>query len=158
MTDSFDHEHRAESAFLEYVASATPENAHAAELAIALLQRGYDAVLRRLDGDAVPPLTPAHTHNAWDLPEACVEGSLTDLAEGVLENRPATLAHGLAALRALVHDVDEARRYARLLYQQVTVGVIDYGALGVPMDPDEWPACLTYYYGDDPARQDPAPG
>jgi hypothetical protein len=136
MTDSFDHDHRAEDAFLDYVASPTPENAHSAELAIALLQRGYDAVVRRLDGDAVPPLASARTHNAWDLPEACVEGSL----------------------RALVHDVDEARRYARLLYQQVTFGVLDYGALGVPMDEDEWPAWLTYYDRDDPARQGPAKG
>lgn len=158
MTDSFDHDHRAEAAFLDYVAEPTPDNAHTAELAIALLQRGYDAVLRQLDGDAVPPLTPAHTHDAWDVPEACLEGSLTDLAEGALENRPATLAHGLEALRALVHDVDEARRYARLLYQQVTFGVIDYSALGVPMNPDEWPAWLTYYDGEEPARQDPAPG
>ena len=157
MTDSFDHDHRAEAAFLDYVAEPTPDNAHTAELAIALLQRRYDGLVRRLDGDAVPPLTPAHSHNAWDLPEACLEGSLTDLAEGALENRPATLAHGLEAMRALVHDVDEARRYARVLYQQVTIGVIDYGALGVPMDPDEWPAWLTYYDVDDPARQDPAP-
>lgn len=158
MTDSYDDDHRAENAFLDYVASPTPENARAAELAIALLQRGYDAVLRRLDGDAVPPLASAHTHNAWDLPEACVEGSLRDLAEGALKNRPATLAHGFRALRALVHDADEARRYARLLYQQVTFGVPDYGALGVPMDEDEWPAWLTYYDGDDPARQGPAKG
>ena len=60
-------------------------------------------------------------------------------------------------MRALVHDVDEAKRYARLLYQQVTIGVIDYGALGVPMDQGEWPAWLTYYDVDDPARHDPAP-
>ncbi|KQP64392.1 hypothetical protein [Nocardioides sp. Leaf285] len=157
MTDDHDHDHRAEVAFLDYVAAPTPDNAHAAELAIALLQRRYDGLLRRLDSNAAPPLTPAHTHNAWDLPEACLEGSLTDLAEGTLEDWPATLAHGLEALRALVHDVDEARRYGRLLYQQVTVGVIDYGALGVPMDSEEWPAWLTDYDGDDPARQAPAP-
>ncbi|MDT0186818.1 hypothetical protein Q9S36_42205 [Microbacterium sp. ARD31] len=157
MTEFYDHDHRAEAAFLDYIASPTPDNAHATELAIALLQRRYDGLLRRLDSDAAPPLAPAHTHNAWDLPEACLEGSLTDLAEGALGNRPATLAHGFEALRALVHDVDEARRYARLLYQQVTFGVIDYGAIGVPMDPDEWPAWLTYYDGEEPARQDPSP-
>lgn len=157
MTEYYDHDHRAEAAFLDYVAAPTPDTEHAAELTIATLQRRYDALLRRLDGDAQPPLTPPHGHNAWDEPEACLEGSLTDLAEGALEDRPATLAHGLEALRALVHDVDEARRYARLLYQQVMFGLLDYGALGVPMDEDEWPAWLTYYDGDDPARQDPAP-
>jgi hypothetical protein len=157
MPDYNDHDHRAEAAFLDYTAAPTPDNAHTAELAIATLQRRHDALLRRLDGDAQPPLTPPHGHNAWDEPEACLEGSLTDLAEGALEDRPASLAHGLEALRALVHDVDEARRYARLLYQQVTFGVIDYRALEVPMDDDEWPAWLTYFDGDDPARQAPAP-
>lgn len=155
MTEYYDHDHRAEAAFLDYVAAPTPDNEHAAELAVATLQRRYDTLLRRLDGDAQPPLTPPHGHNAWDEPEACLEGSLTDLAEGALENRPATLAHGVEAMRALVHDADEARRYARLLYQQVTVGVLEYGALDVPMDTSEWPAWLTYYDGDDPARQDP---
>ncbi|MBD3926095.1 hypothetical protein IEZ26_15835 [Nocardioides cavernae] len=152
----YDHDHTAEAAFLDYTAAPTPENAHAAELTIATLQRRYDALLRRLDGEAAPPLTPPHTHNAWDTPEACIEGSLTDLAEGSLEDRAATLAHGREALRALVHDVDEARRYARLLFQQVTFGLLDYGALDVPTDVDEWPEWLTYYDGEAPERQGPA--
>lgn len=154
-TDFVDHDHTAEAAFLDYVATPTADTAHAAELSIALLQRRYDALLRRLDGDAVPPLTPAHTHNAWDMPEACLDGSLTDLAEGSLEDRAATLAHGQEALRALVHHIDEARRYARLLYQRVMFGVVDYDALEVPMDVDAWPAWLTYYDGEAPEQQRP---
>lgn len=154
-TDFVDHDHTAEAAFLDYLASPTADTAHAAELSIALLQRRYDALLRRLDGDAVPPLTPAHTHNAWDMPEACLDGSLTDLAEGSLEDRAATLAHGHEALRALVHHIDEARRYARLLYQRVMFGVVDYDALEVPMDVDAWPAWLTYYDADAPEQQRP---
>lgn len=85
MSDFYDHDHRAETAFLDYVAAPTPDNEHAAELAIALLQRRHDALLRRLDG-ADPRLTPVHTDNARDVTEACLEGSLTDLAEGSLED------------------------------------------------------------------------
>lgn len=157
MTDSHDHDHRAEAAFLDYVSAPTPGYAYAAGLAIALLQRRYDALVRRLDDDYVPPLTPAHTHNAWDMPEACLEGSLMDLADGSLEERAATLAHGLEALRALAHEADEARRYARLLYQQAMFGMLDYAALGVPMEVEEWPGWLTYNDGEAPERQGPAP-
>jgi hypothetical protein len=53
-----DHDHSAEDAFLTYVEEPTTVNAQAAELAIALLQRRYDHVLRRLDGSVGPPDVP----------------------------------------------------------------------------------------------------
>lgn len=56
---------------------------------------------------------------------------------------------------ALVYDIDEARRYARLLYQRVMFGMVDYTALEVPMDVGAWPAWLTYYDSEAPERQGP---
>ena len=153
--DYRDHDHTAEDAFIAYLVTPTPDQAHATELAIARLQRRYDHLLRRLDGDGEPPAVGVHRHNAWDDPEGCLEAVLHELAGARLEDRAETLAHGLEATRALAHRADEARRYARLLYQQVSFGMLEYGALNVPSDEAEWPDWLTYYDGWRPERQSP---
>lgn len=56
---------------------------------------------------------------------------------------------------AVVYDIDEPRRYARLLYQRVMFGMVDYAALEVPMDVADWPRWLTYYDGEAPERWGP---
>ena len=65
-----DHDHTAEHAVLYAFEEPTPENQHAAELAVAILQRRYDHVLRRLDGgDGEMPPFPFHQHNAAEHPQ-----------------------------------------------------------------------------------------
>lgn len=110
MTNDYrDHDHTAEDAFLAYVADPTPGNEHAAELAIATLQRRFDHVLRRLDGDGDPPPYPVHTHNPAETPEDCLDAVLFELAGAKMDDRAATLAHGLEAAHALARQRDEAR-------------------------------------------------
>jgi hypothetical protein len=156
MTQEYrDHDHAAEDAFLAYLDHPTPGQAHETELAIARLQRRYDHLLRRLDGDGEPPEVPLHRHNAGDDPVSCLEAVLHELAGARLADRAGTLAHGLEAVRALAWQADEARRYARLLYQQVTFGSLDYDAFDLPADAQEWPTWLTYYDGWHPERQGP---
>ncbi len=127
-----DHDHSAEDAFLAYVEDPSPENEHAAELAIALLQRRYDHVLRRLDGgDGEPPAFPAHRHNAWDDPVSCLEATAHELAGGLLSDRAESLAHALEATRALAHQRDQARAWAQLYYSGVSAGAWDWGRFGL---------------------------
>jgi hypothetical protein len=81
-----DHDHRAEDAVIDYIEDPTPENAYAAELAVAKLQRAYEHVLRRLDGDGALPPFPVRRHN------------------------PATDGETADAPETRVGDVDELRR------------------------------------------------
>ena len=149
---SRDHDHTAEHAFLTYTEDPTPQNAHAAELAIALLQRRYDHVLRRLDGVDALPEFPSHRHNAWDDPVSCLEATIHKLAGGLPANRAETLAHALEATRALDRQRDEARRWAQLYSYRLRAGAWDWDRFG--LDPDTEPAWLTqpqqYPRPDDP--------
>lgn len=149
-----DHDHTAEDAFLAYVADPTPDNAHAAEVAIARLQRRYDHVLRRLDGVDEPPEYPFHRHNATDDPVSCLEATAHELAGARLADRAETLAHALAATRALQRQRDEARAWARLYYYRARAGIWDWDRFG--LDPDTEPAWLTQPHHYPPA--DPTPG
>ena len=83
---------------------------------MATLQRRYDHVLRRLDGDGEPPEFPVHRHNPAEDPGACADAVLHELAGARLVDRAETLAHGLEAVSALAHQRDEARRLARWCY------------------------------------------
>lgn len=118
-----DHDHAAEHAFLDYVADPTPENAHAAEQAIGVLQRRYDHVLNRLDGGTgEPPPFPVHQHNPGDHPEDCLHAVLHELAGARREDRAATLAHGLHALHALASQHRAAIQIGRWLYDHLDPG------------------------------------
>ena len=138
---SRDHDHTAEHAFLAYVEDPTPQNAQAAELAIALLQRRYAHVLRRLDGVEEPPEFPSHRHNAFDDPVSCLEATVHELAGALLADRAETLAHALEATRALERERDEARAWARLYFYRMRAGSWDWSRFG--LDPDDEPAWLT---------------
>lgn len=110
-----DHDHTAEHAVLYAFEDPTPDNQRVAEVAVALLQRRYDHVLRRLDGGngEVPPF-PSHRHNSADHPQDCLEAVLQELAGSAsLNDRAETLAHGLEAAHALEQQVKEARGWAR---------------------------------------------
>jgi hypothetical protein len=136
-----DHDHTAEHAFGAYVEEPTPENARAAELAIALLQRRYGHVLRRLDGADEPPEFPSHRHNAADDPVSCLEATAHELAGARLADRAETLAHALEAARALERQRDEARRWAQLYRYGMRTGIWDWDRF--ELDPDDEPSWLT---------------
>jgi hypothetical protein len=122
------HDHSAEEAFLAYVDDPTPEKERVAELAIATLQRRYDTVLRRLDGVGNLP-EPAGTHDPAATPVDCLDATLFELAGARLDDRAATLAHGLEALRELQrrpdyagsHTVEELRRRVEQLEVELEV-------------------------------------
>ncbi|RYP86861.1 hypothetical protein EKO23_07765 [Nocardioides guangzhouensis] len=115
--DYRDHDHGAEDALIAYTNDPSPRTAQAAELAVATLQRRYDHLLRRLDGDGSPPAFPVHRHNPAEDPEGCAAAALHDLAGAALPDRAETLAHGLQAVNALARQRDEARRLARRCYE-----------------------------------------
>ena len=97
-----DHDHTAEDVLLDVFADPTEQNQRAAEEAVALLQRRYDHVLRRLDGgDGDIPPYPLHQHNAAQHPADCLDAVLDELAGARLDDRAGTLAHGRAAAHAL---------------------------------------------------------
>lgn len=117
-----DHDHTAEDAVLAAFEHRTAENQHAAELAVALLQRRHDHVLRRLDGTGDVPPYPTHRHNAAEHPADCLGAVLHELAGGLLDDRAETLGHGLSAARALEQQVGEARHWARWCYRALSAG------------------------------------
>jgi hypothetical protein len=111
-TPDRDYDHRAENAVLAYIANPTEHNAHAAELAVAKLQRAHDHLLRRLDGDGELPAFPVHSHSAEEHPEDCAEATLFELAGAKLDDRAETLAHGQKAVHTLARQLDAARAAA----------------------------------------------
>lgn len=109
---------------------------------MAVLQRRYDHVLRRLDGgDGTPPAYPVHSYNPALAPQQCVEAVLHELAGARLTDRAETLAHGLQAVRELVAQREEARAWAR---------GYEHGLFTV--DTDEPPGWLTAQLGLDDDR------
>lgn len=116
-----DHDHRAEQAVIDYTEDPTEQNAWAAEMAVARLQRSYDHVLRRLDGTGDLPKFPVHRHNAAESPETCVVETLELLAGAHLEDRAETLAHGLAAANALGREREELTAEIGRLRQELSL-------------------------------------
>jgi hypothetical protein len=57
-----------------------------------------------------------HSHDARTTPVDCADASLFELAGAKLDDRDATLAHGLAAVHELARLVEEARNVATDLY------------------------------------------
>lgn len=111
--DYADHDHSVEDAVILAFTHPTPANQHAAELAVVLLQRRYEYLLRRLDGSTGEPLEYAeHRHNPATDPEHCADAVMHELAGAVLADRAETLAHGLEAVRALARQACEARELA----------------------------------------------
>lgn len=111
----------------------------AAELTVAMLERPYDEVLRRLDGgDGAPSVHATYRHNPALTPEDCLGAVLHELAGARLSDRAATLAHGLEALHHLTRERDEARAWAR---------GYEHGMFTV--DTDEPPAWLTKRLADE---------
>lgn len=133
-----DHDHTAEDAVIAAFEAPTPENQHTAEVAVALLQRRCDHVLRRLDGDGDLPEYPVHRHNAAETPEDCLGAVLFELAGAKLASRDETLAHGLKAAHALSAQLAEARRIGRWLYEHLHSDARH--SLG---DVSEWPWLLS---------------